>query len=405
MSAMATSAIASVSLMHTSNHSMTPPRIAIAFTTINRGEIISNLAVNLLKHGHADRVTIYAIPDVSTPDEFYTTCRHAVEKGVNVIFPTMNEQQAFLSSIPVCPEIPTKTDNRRNVGFLMALRDQVDYLLSIDDDNFFDADTDFITAHEANMSSASAGLPVIESSNRFYNNCHPLRVKVNVEVYPRGYPLSLRHQPVTYAECPADRLPTWINAGLWIESPDIDAFEWLSCGQTVRSDGWEEQNMRLGPSTWCPVNSQNTMLARELIDAYYFLPMRSTQLELPIDRHGDILSGYFALKCAKVHGATVNFGSPVARHIRNQHDYAKDFRREMLFLAVLDEFLDWLMHVDIRKGTMIETYADLASKLDDQIESFTDPAWTKGLKSHFHEMARCMHQWTEAVRYLQGPRA
>ncbi len=374
--------------------------VAIVLTTINGGEIIKNLTSNLLKHGHQDRVKIYAIPDLPTPKEFYTTCKTEADKGCGIFYPTMEEQEVFLKTLPDCPPIPERTDNRRNVGFLMAVRDKADVLLSLDDDNFYDADTDFITDHVKNLEKSNTALPVVESSNGFFNCCKPLHTKVSCEVYPRGYPLRPRHQPVEVSEQKNQNLPTWINAGLWIESPDIDAFEWLSFGQAARSDGWTESNYRLALSTWCPVNSQNTTLLQELIPAYYFLPMRSQFLELPIDRHGDILSGYFALKVAKVHGATVNFGSPIARHIRNQHDYAKDCSREMLFLSVLDEFLEWLMAVNLQKGTVSETYSHLAQELESQSDKFKGATWTPGMRRHFQFMAECMRKWVRTVDML-----
>lgn len=376
------------------------PAIAIALTTINRGEIVTNVAQNLRKHGYLEEATIYAIPDVSTPKEFYTTCADAVRDGCRVVFPTMDEQESFLKMLPDCPPIPERTDNRRNVGFLMAIRDGTDFLLSLDDDNFFDDDVDCIADHLRNLEPSSASLPLIESSDRFYNCCHPLRTKVSCEVYPRGYPLAIRHKAQTLTESTMANCPTWINAGLWIESPDIDAFQWLAFGQQAQSDGWEPCEKRLSVNTWCPVNSQNTMLSREILPAYYYLPMRGKTLEIPMDRHGDILSGYFALKCAKVHGATVNFGSPIARHIRNQHDYTKDFSREMLFLGVIDEFLEWLVSVDLRKGTVAETYLDLANALHDQADRFTGATWTPGLRAHFRFMADCMRKWLVALEFL-----
>jgi len=375
--------------------------VAIVLTTINGGEIITNLTTNLRKHGHLDRVRIYAIPDLPTPAAFYETCKKEVANGCTIDFPTMDEQEAFLKTLPVCPPIPERTDNRRNVGFLMAYRDKADIMLSLDDDNFYDLDIDFIAEHEKNLRPECSALPVTETGTRFYNNCKPLHIKANCEIYPRGYPLRNRHESVASKELPGDGIPTWINAGLWIESPDIDAFAWLTAGQLARSDGWTEENRRMALSTWCPVNSQNTTLVRELIPAYYFLPMRGPDLELPIDRHGDILSGYFALKVAKVHGSTVNFGSPIARHIRNQHDYAKDFNREMLFLSVLDEFLEWLMALELKHDSVNATYLELADRLEEQTERFKGASWTPGMRKHFRFMAACMRQWVSAIAYLQ----
>jgi len=376
---------------------------AIVLTTINQGEIISNLKENLLTHKTADHTTIYAIPDKKTPAAFYKVCAEARDEGLKIVSPDVNEQTAFLETFPVCPQIPFNSDNRRNVGFLMALRDHADFVLSLDDDNFFEKSENAIGAHLARLAPETADEQLTRSSAGFWNCCSLLHFnQQTTPLFPRGYPLKPRFIPAETGMTPGGGVPTWINAGLWLEAPDVDAMTWLCFGEQARGYSWTGTNHRLALDTWCPINTQNTAIHSALMPAYYYLPMSSPDLEVPIDRYGDILSGYFALKIARSMGATVSFGAPVAHHRRNSHDYHRDYLLEMLMLSVMDEFLDWLIPLKLSGNSVCDLYLDLARQFDAQAQSFKGKSWTAGLRKHVRLMADSMTRWISAVRHAES---
>src|SRR5947209_19905465 len=75
-------------------------------------------------------------------------CAEAKRRGFRVECPSLEEQEAFLAKFPSMQgRIPYDTDNRRNVGFLMALDRGAELLVSIDDDNFCLGDSDFVGEH------------------------------------------------------------------------------------------------------------------------------------------------------------------------------------------------------------------------------------------------------------------
>src|SRR3712207_9514532 len=78
------------------------------------------------------------------------------------------------------------------------------------------------------------------------------------------------------------------------------AITWL--GAPVRSRSFKPHNggsIFLGDDTWSPINTQNTGLHRDLTVTYYFVRMGYPLAGLPIDRYGDIFSGYLSQACVK----------------------------------------------------------------------------------------------------------
>src|SRR5207245_2314021 len=98
--------------------------------------------------GQLDSVRMYVVGDLSTPD----TCRRAAESahdaGLDVIYLGPDEQRTFLRDFPELErEIPWRSDNRRNVGFLMAYRDKCETIVAIDDDNYPKTRWPFLDGH------------------------------------------------------------------------------------------------------------------------------------------------------------------------------------------------------------------------------------------------------------------
>jgi hypothetical protein len=116
-----------------------------------------------------------------------------------------------------------------------------------------------------------------------------------VEYYPRGYPMDQRFvdpRPVYRSEIQTRKVV--VNGGLWLDDPDVDAITRLCnsisavrCGrtrypppallvsalQTVAAQVPDlcaprsytrEESFTMANGTWCPFNSQNTALAREV---------------------------------------------------------------------------------------------------------------------------------------------
>jgi Reversibly glycosylated polypeptide len=339
-------------------------KAAVVLTSIHDcTELLNGYLANFAKYGR--EASIYVITDVKTP---------AILPPKGVIHRTLIEQASFLQSIgfPV-EDIPLNSDNRRNIGYLMALADGAEMIVSIDDDNYCPEDEDFIGEHWNSVTDSQfAGY-----TQRWFNNCellYPLLTQ-----YPRGFPYFARNGK-QHRGLADELLQVRINAGLWIGDPDFDAITWLSMPKQSES---LHESQSVFAAEWCPINSQNTAVYRDLMPAYYFVKMTP-----PIDRFGDIFQGYFALKVAKHMGWTARFGSPVVTHRRNSHNYLKDAMAELPAIVMLEELLPKLIEHKLT-GTMVgEAYLSLA----DFIESQNTPFYS--------ETARLMRLWEAACRRI-----
>jgi Reversibly glycosylated polypeptide len=335
---------------------------AIVVTSINDcTELLMGYLGNFVKYGR--KTIIYLIPDLKTPVFPIPEC---------VRVPDLSAQKAFLRKVGFnADDIPFNSDNRRNVGYLMALADGAEMIVSIDDDNYCPADEDFIEEHSASM----CEYPRTRSTTGgWYNNCWLLSNSDGC--FPRGFPYFSRMNPKFLTTEILQKTEVKINAGMWLGDPDLDAMTWT---QKPFKATVHKGSAVLAFDTWCPINSQNTAVHRDLMPAYYFVRMVP-----PSDRFGDIFQGYFALKVAKHMGWTARFGSPVVTHRRNSHVYLKDVQKEIEPILLLEELLPKLVEHKLTGTTVHEAYVSLADFIESQASTF------------YLETARLMRAWSSA---------
>lgn len=371
---------------------------SLALTSIYDPAILQAYHRNFEKFGRLDQVGVFMIPDKKTPPEAYATCRELSARGLSVSCPTIQEQEAFLAKVGMPPHlIPYNTDNRRNVGFLMALEAGPDFLISIDDDNYCAGEEDFFAGH-AVVAGGEREIDVVLPESGFFNICEMLEFEKPVPVYPRGFPYAKRKPGQARVE--RRRAEVVVNAGLWLQDPDVDAMTWLAVHpRAVRFKGGE---IALGETAWSPVNTQNTALHARLIPAYYYVKMGYAVNGAAVDRFGDIFAGYLLQACVKHLGGVVRVGSPVADHRRNSHNYMRDAAAEWFGVQVLEEFIPWLMEAKLSGATCIQTYAALAEAIDDGAERFQGAFWTDAAKGFLHQMAYYMRAWLRACTTILG---
>ncbi len=373
----------------------------LVFTTIFDTPILEDYYRNFQRFGHLDDVEAIVIPDRKTPESTYARCRDLNSRGLRTTCPTIEEQEYFLRSIGVPPHaIPYDSDNRRNVGYLMALEAHPDFVISIDDDNYCMEDEDVFAEHAVTCSGVTRQV-VADSSTSFFNICSLLRFEHPTPVYPRGYPYARRHQSETILTR-KQLVPVSINAGLWTIDPDVDGITWLVAKPRVTD--FTGRSVALGSKTWSPLNTQNTGLATAAIPAYYFVRMAYPMAGTAIDRYGDIFSGYFVQACTKQVGGCVRFGSPIAEHRRNSHNYMRDATNEWACILVLEDLLPWLTEVRLSGRTYSEAYLSLAEQLECAVEEFRGSVWTDATRGYFHQMAYHMRLWLRSCAAILGAR-
>ena len=380
---------------------MAKPRASLVFTTIYSADVLDAYYENFERFGHLEQVEVIVIPDRKTPPETYQRAQRMNHQGMRTSCPTLDEQNDYLRGAGFPPElVPYNSDNRRNVGYLMALASGSDFLISIDDDNYCTAEQDAFAEHSV-VCKGPAEYPTVSSQTGFYNICDLLELERPVPVYARGFPYFARHKDEA-ARPAAATVDVHLNAGLWTLDPDIDALTWLVCLPRVRS--FKGESVVLAGDTWSPINTQNTALRRDAIPAYYFLKMAYPISGIPIDRYGDIFSGYFVQACTKHLGGAIRVGSPYAEHRRNSHNYMRDAINEIACIAVLEDLLPWLAEVKLTGNSYIESYASLSHAIADAVEHFHGSIWTDATRGYFHQAAHYMRAWLKACAGLTGHR-
>jgi hypothetical protein len=372
-----------------------PGRVDIVVTTIGGGEFLSDYSDLVAGADALDLVRIVVIADRKTPRRLHRAAAKARARGVNIVLPTLAEQEDLLNRLGAPGLVPWNSDNRRNVGYLLAWMSDAEYVISIDDDNL-PASGDLL-AHHGVVLEPRLRRQLLESPSRWFNPCDALALEQpGPRVFARGFPYSRRQPEPEKTTVGWGEAAVRINAGLWLGDPDVDAVTRLALGPRARS---AQAGARvLDSRTWAPVNSQNTALHREALPAYWFVRMGHRIFGSSLDRFGDILSGYFVQACAKHLGHCVRFGSPLTRHARNDHDLLADLAVELPGILVTEQLAEWLPECGLEGSTYAEAYRSLSQALDEAVECGDLLASVPGAKGFIHDTAAAMREWLDLLK-------
>ncbi|MGB8193561.1 MAG: hypothetical protein WCF67_16645, partial [Chitinophagaceae bacterium] len=349
----------------------------------------------------------FVVGDINTPAGCQEACA-AFNRFCECHYVTPAEQEIFLQKVNFPSElIPYKSDNRRNVGFLMALEAGCDMIVSIDDDNF-PVNDHFFQQHSI-VGENLSGIPTA-TNNRWFNPMSLLNNAMNgenpVHVYPRGFAYDRRWNDNSRIDQAAAAVSgkLGINVGLWTGDPDIDAVTRITTRCVSSAGNWNGQpHFILGKHQLMPINTQNTCVTAEAIVCYYFVRMGFHINGMKMDRFGDIFSGYFLLLCNHSVGNLVAIGQPLVNQVRNEHNLLKDLQVELPGMLVIEELIPYLEEGLPATGSYYEAYDCLGEKLKEFTSSPVRSGFWSGENLAFiHETIRCMDAWKNSCRIIKG---
>lgn len=375
---------------------------SIVATTIFEPKFIEGYESSIRAAGRLDETTLYVIPDRKTPPSVAEAASQARSRGFHVICPSLEDQDAFLNRLGAPGGfVPYDTDNRRNVGFLMALEAGCDILISIDDDNYCLAGNDFVGTHHVVGRPATAA--EVKSSDGWFNLCTLLEGWDGSPIFPRGFPYKAQHALRDVDFVPSTQpLTVAMNAGLWLDEPDVDAVTRLGRQPKIRR--FVGPDVVLGPDVWSPINTQNTALTRDTALTYYYVRMGFPLRGLMIDRFGDILSGYLTQKVIKHLRQGIRIGTPIVDHRRTPHNLFKDLYHELAGIVLLEEFIPWLTELRLSGANSLEAYAALAEEIAAASSRFKGFIWDDGGREFLVQTSQLMQAWIQLIHTLQGSR-
>lgn len=208
--------------------------------------------------------------------------------------------------------VPTKHYGRKNLGYILAIRDNAPNIIETDDDNF--PMEGFFKFDGAKQKVAVLTYEQLQWVNVYSHFS-------DTNIWPRGYPLELiQGNKIDFSTAKVEERNCPIQQGLANENPDVDAVYRLVCELPLNfKDGI---NIALGKNAWCPFNSQNTIWYPEAYPLLYLPSYCSFRMT-------DIWRSFIAQRIAWENNWDILFYSPTVWQERNEHNLLKDFEDEI----------------------------------------------------------------------------
>jgi hypothetical protein len=369
-------------------------KIAFVLTTINVPSLFDGYIENMSKYGHLDDVHIdfVVVGDTKTPDECGGYVKSLKGENYEGVYLGIEDQKEFLKPYPELEKLlPYKSVQRRNIGTLLAYQRGNDVIIQLDDDNFSTED-DWVKYFS--FVGESPELDNVESSSGWFNICSFLKLEPQRTIYHRGYPHDKRWGKEEHKWGKVSGKRIVVNAGLWLESPDVDALTHLD-GPT-QSLGFlkdDQPQVALAKGTWSPFNTQNTAFHRDLVPAMYCLVMCKEVSGVYVERYDDIWLSYFVRKIADHMDDIVVYGRPLAAHRRNLHNLVRDMKTEADGIIITNKLIKTLDAIELNADNYLDCYKELIAQLKDKVAS--DDAYTENEKAYLDDLTDGMQIWAD----------
>jgi hypothetical protein len=261
--------------------------------------------------------------------------------------------------------IPEASHAQTSFGLLYLWAGGHEYGVFIDDDTRPSGD-DFFGRHLRNLR-ADREVRELRSDQRWVN----VLGDTDTDLYPRGYPYAAMDETVVERTARADSVVA--SQGLWTNVPDLDAVRILNDGDLrgqaqTRLDAKEfGAEFLAAPGQYLTVCSMNLAFRREVVPAFYQLPMDDNEWD--VGRFDDIWSGVFLKRAADLLGDDVLTGGPLCEHNKAPRSTFDDLRNEAAGLELNEHVWE---HVD--RVEQASSYADAARRIAAELEADTDYA-------------------------------
>jgi hypothetical protein len=365
--------------------------------TIREPGFVREYVANARAHGHADRLFFLLVTE-----EFCDTAgmeRMLEELDVDgAVFDGPARERWFAGQgvDRFSHLIPEASHAQTSFGLLYLWAGDFEYGVFLDDDTA-PHDTDFFGRHYDNLA-RTGEVTHVRSDERWVNVLYQNHDEHGL--YPRGYPYSAMEETVETTTEPVDRVVA--SQGLWTNVPDLDAVRILMDGdlqgQATTLTGREDYDEEFvaAPGQYLTVCSMNLAFRREVVPAFYQLPMDDN--EWGVGRFDDIWSGVFLKRAADVLGDSVLTGYPLCEHNKAPRSTFDDLASEAAALE-LNEHV-WRLVDDA--GEDAESYAEAYTAMADALLA-ADPDYRNA--DFLAHVGEYMHDWLACLDALQGQTA
>jgi hypothetical protein len=291
--------------------------------------------------------------------------------------------------------IPEASHAQTSFGLLYLWAGDFEYGVFIDDDTRPHEGTDFFGTHMRNLA-FEGEMTAVRSDENWVNVLYQ-----NFEehgLYPRGYPYGAMNEATETTRRHVSDVVA--SQGLWTDVPDLDAVRILQDGnlrgqaETRTAPDDYDEDFVADPGQYLTVCSMNLAFRREVVPAFYQLPMDDN--EWAVGRFDDIWSGVFLKRAADVLGKEIVNGSPLCVHEKAPRPTFDDLRAEAPALE-LNEHL-WTVVDDA--GGEADSFADVYRAMADRLASGTFEEWENG--AFLTHVGHRMHDWLDCLDALDA---
>lgn len=227
------------------------------------------------------------------------------------------------------------TIQRRNIGFLEALKMNGKIIASVDDDNI-------------PLDNWGQNIMIGKPTNVYYYETDEIAFDpIGVTNYPnlwhRGFPIQILNNRLNKYKITRKTIIPDIQADFWNGDPDIDAI----CRLEHRPMCFYDDNyFPLSTNTFSPFNSQNTFFSRNALKKYMVIPF--------IGRMDDIWGGYLL----EALGFKVVYNKASVFQDRNIQNLTKNMTMEYIGYENTLKLLEKFRYNNIREGFPLNVLLD-----------------------------------------------
>jgi hypothetical protein len=191
------------------------------------------------------------------------------------------------------------------------------------------------------------------------------------------------------------------SQGLWTNVPDLDAVRILMDGdlkgqaQTLTGSEDFADDFVAAPGNYLTVCSMNLAFKREIIPAFYQLPMDDNKWD--VGRFDDIWSGVFLKRACDVLGTQIYNGGPLCEHNKAPRSTFDDLHNEVAGLELNEHLWECIDDAGATADSYAEVYAAMADRLaEGDWEQYQNGAFFSYVGEHMQDWLACLNELEEA---------
>ena len=371
--------------------------VCVVVPTVREPECVRAYVANAREHGFdTDRLHVVLVTEDFCDTEEMEAMLEDLDVSGAVFDGTRREQWLERHGVGEYSHlIPAASHAQTSFGLLYLWAHDFPYCVFIDDDTR-PHDGDFFGTHMRNLGFEGTVEQVASDEqwvNVLYQNAdeHGL--------YPRGYPYSAMDESIERTTAAVDDVVA--SQGLWTNVPDLDAVRILMDGdlqgqaQTRTSAADFGEDFVVAPGNYLTVCSMNLAFRREVVPAFYQLPMDDNEWD--VGRFDDIWSGLFLKRACDVLGKDIYNGYPLCEHNKAPRSTFSDLTNEVHGLELNEHVWEIVDNAGADADSYAGVFRDIARRLaEGDFSEYENGAFLNHCGEYMLDWLDCLDTLTDA---------